>query len=209
MSKKMSIEEAAKYFGISKEAIHNRIRRSTLQSVIENGVKMVIIDSNLKSSKKNTPKQNAYMDKYSSYLEEENKELKAKIQKLEQETYALREQKERLLVEERKRIEQIYKEKDEQLKNILNAISSKFLLEAKPINEEEELFEAEIEEKPRKEKKHIFYKEFLKNLDLSKKKKQKIKKQIKTLSFLDNVFICFFIFCFFFFDKSKFFKNSL
>ena len=37
--KKLTIAEAASDIGISKEAIHNRIRRGSLNCVIENGIK--------------------------------------------------------------------------------------------------------------------------------------------------------------------------
>ena len=42
--KKLSINEAADILGISKEAIYNRIRRNTIKSVEENGVRFVILD---------------------------------------------------------------------------------------------------------------------------------------------------------------------
>jgi len=42
---KMSIAEAAEFFGISREAIHNRIRRGSLESLIEDGVKLVEVSS--------------------------------------------------------------------------------------------------------------------------------------------------------------------
>ena len=40
---KMTVAEASEYFKISKEAIHNRIRRGTLDCVIEHGTKYVVI----------------------------------------------------------------------------------------------------------------------------------------------------------------------
>jgi len=45
---KMNIAEASEFFGISKEAIHNRIRRGSLVSVVEDGVKFVMVDKNKK-----------------------------------------------------------------------------------------------------------------------------------------------------------------
>ena len=177
MQKKMTIDEAAKHFGVSKEAIHNRIRRGTLKAVIENDNKFVLIDPNAKKRSSNSAKSSSTLAAagFNSFLQEQNKELQQKIEKLEAETRRLREEKEHLLIEERKRIEQIYKEKDEQLKNILNAISSKFLLEAKPL--EEEHFEAEIEESPKPA--IISLKKFLKQAKLSEKKREKIFKKIK------------------------------
>ncbi len=192
MAKKMTIEEAAKHFGVSKEAIHNRIRRGSLTSKIENGVKYVLVDPNIQKPTQKTSRSTTAIEfRFHSFLEEQNKELQARIEKLEQETRRLREEKERLLIEERKRIEQIYKEKDEQLKNILNAISSKFLLEAKPLHNEETL-EAEIEEQtPKKKKKKnlVLFEKLLDKADLSQKKKDKLIKKVRKLSKKEERFI--------------------
>jgi len=172
--KKMKIEEAAKHFGISKEAIHNRIRRGTLQAVVENDIKYVFVETSKKDS---IPvRKSSINDKFSEYLQEQNRMLREKIEKLESQTRKLHEEKERMLIEERKRIELIYKEKDEQLKNILNAIGSKFLLEAKPLHEEEH-FDAQIEEKSTPSP--ISLKKFLKKSGISKKRRMKIIKKVK------------------------------
>jgi len=84
-----------------------------------------------------------------------------------------------MLIEERKKIEAIYKEKDEQLKNILQTISSKFMLGA-PL-EEEETLEAEMVEieEENKENNMISLKKYLKLFDFSEKKMKKIKKRFK------------------------------
>lgn len=180
----MTIEEAASFFGISKEAIHNRIRRGRLKAIVEDGVKLVLVSKEMQQPKQKVAK---VQDRYNTFLELQNQELKEKIERLEAETRTLREEKERYLIEERERIEQIYKEKDEQLKNILNAISSKFLLEAKPLQEEEnQPIEVEIEEQP---KKLISLKKFLASMELSKKKEQKLKDKIKKLAKKDKRFI--------------------
>ena len=49
---KLTISDAAEKLGVSKEAIHNRIRRGSLESVIENGVKFVLISKNRSSNAK-------------------------------------------------------------------------------------------------------------------------------------------------------------
>lgn len=190
----MTVEEAANYFNISKEAIHNRIRRGTLQSSVENGIKYVLISS-MQSPK--TPKvkksTSAVDDRFHSYLQEQNKELQQKIEKLEDETRKLRAEKEQLLIEERIRIEQIYKEKDIQLNNILNAISSKFLLEAKPLEPEEHTYDVEIaqeeiieEQAPKQDL--ISLNKYLKKQKISKQKREKIIKKIKKSKKTDERF---------------------
>ena len=182
----MTIDEAAKYYKVSKEAIHNRIRRGTLKAVIENSIKYVLIDPNAKKRISSTTKgASVAVDGFNTFLKEQNKELQQKIEKLEAETRRLREEKEQLLIEERKRIEQIYKEKDEQLKNILTTISSKFLLETKPLQEEEHL-EAEIEEPLEPE--IISLKKFLKRSSLSQKKREKLYTKIKKIAKKDERF---------------------
>ena len=180
--RKMTIEEAAKFFNISKEAIHNRIRRGSLESVVENGVKYALIDEKAPPQRRKTTA-HTISDAFSDYLQQQNKELLEQITKLQNETKRLREEKEQLLIEERKRIEQIYKEKDEQLKNILNAISSKFLLEAKPLDpipQEEEHIDVEVAPTLSKKKKtkKIALKKYLQKEGLKKKKRKKLLKKI-------------------------------
>lgn len=103
---KMSIADAAEYFGVSKEAIHNRIRRGSLDTLIEDGVKQVVIDPANKNvikpqMRKTAPPQD---DRYYKLLEEQNVKLQEKVEKLENETRSLREQKEQMLIEERLKI---------------------------------------------------------------------------------------------------------
>lgn len=162
---KMTIADAAEFFGISKEAIHNRVRRGSLESEIIDGEKHVFVDKNKASksaatkktttpkttrAKSTTPRSTAPKvdDRYYNLLKEQNTQLQAKVEKLEGETRNLRDQKEQMLIEERKKIEQIYKDKDEQLKNILSAISSNFILNAPATEndtEESQHLDAEIE----------------------------------------------------------------
>ena len=116
---KMTITEAAKHFGISREAIHNRIRRGSLTAVMVGDQKMVDIDPTLsvkKPTKVSASKSSLSDDRYYKLLEEQNKKLQEKVASLEGETRSLRDQKELMLIEERQKIENIYKEKDEQLK---------------------------------------------------------------------------------------------
>jgi len=192
---KMSIADAALKLGVSKEAIHNRIRRGSLESIVEDGVKFVILNQNSLATKKpitkraDTIKASEADGRYYKLLEEQNEKLQLKVEKLEGETKTLRDQKEEMLIHERVRIEQIYKDKDEQLKNILNAISSKFMLNA-PSDElvtyEEELVEAEIEPKEESPSELISLKKYLNKSDFSKKKVQKIKDRFKKAAKKDS-----------------------
>ena len=183
---KMSINDAAQHFGVSKEAIHNRIRRGSLESIVEDGVKLVIVDGN--APKRSVPRVSASKmalgdERYYKLLEEQNAKLQSRVETLETETRSLRDQKEHMLIEERIKIENIYKEKDEQLKTILASISSQFMLgspeRVKEVTHEEvELVEAEIEVVQEKAK-NISLKKYLKTLDLSEKKQEKVFKRFK------------------------------
>jgi len=179
--KKMSVAQAAEFFGVSKEAIHNRIRRGSIKSVIEDGIKMVMVDD------KKIPKPTVNRvrttvsndERYYKLLETQNTRLQEKVEKLENETRTLRDQKEQMLIEERRKIELIYKEKDEQLKNILQTISSKFMLNAPFDGEHEEALEAEIALDEEIVSEVISLKKHLKTLEYSEKKIKKIRKRFK------------------------------
>lgn len=183
----MTIVEAAERLGVSKEAIHNRVRRGSLVAIEIDGVKYVDIDA---SAKVNTAKARpqarrtstakAGEEKYYKLLEEQNAHLQAKVEKLEGETRTLRDQKEDMLIQERIKIEQIYKDKDEQLKNILTTISSQFMLNAPTQVELEEHVDAEITEEleleePKPKGELISLKKYLKKYKFSEKKSEKIK----------------------------------
>ncbi len=187
---KMNVADAAEHFGVSKEAIHNRIRRGSLESIVEDGVKFVVIDnknrvSSARTNKTQTDKTaSAFDNKYYKYIEEQNVSLQAKVEKLEDETKTLRDQKENMLIQERIKIEEIYLQKDEQLKNILNSLSSKFMLNT-PVEETkiDEHVEAEIEIiKSTEENELISLKRYLKDSSLKKKEKEKIKDKVKKIA---------------------------
>jgi len=183
--KKMSVADAAAFFGVSREAIHNRIRRGSLKSVIEDGVKYVIVEKEQQKATqqqaRRTQKTNSNDERYYKLLESQNEKLQERIEKLENETRTLREQKEQMLIEERNKIESIYKEKDEQLKNILHTLSTKFMLGAPLESDEPEALEAEISEVEAQEEASevISLKKYLKQEKFSDKKLQKIKKRFK------------------------------
>ena len=183
---KMNVADAAEHFGVSKEAIHNRIRRGSLESVLEGGVKFVVIDNKARSSNKTQTHKTATVldNKYYKFIEEQNVTLQAKVEKLEDETKTLRDQKENMLIQERIKIEEIYLQKDEQLKNILNSLSSKFMLNT-PVEETNinEHVEAEIEIiKNTQENKLISLKRYLKDSSLKKSEKEKIKDKVKKIA---------------------------
>lgn len=121
--KKMTIADAAEYFKVSKEAIHNRIRRGSLDCIVDNGVKYVAVEA-----AKNNAISNSVSDiRYTQYIEQENERLRGKVDILEKETTRLRDQREQMLIDERIKVEQIYKERDAQLRSVLHVVATKFL----------------------------------------------------------------------------------
>lgn len=168
---KLTIHEASDHFKVSKEAVHNRIRRGTLASVMEHGVKYVIVDD----AKKDVKTLNNNDEKYYAFLEEQNKTLQEKVERLEKDNSSLRDQKELMLIEERIKIENIYKEKDEQLKNILHTISTKFLAQTL----ESDVTNAEIIDIVDEE---ISLKKYLKSLGLKQKRREIVIEHFKKLS---------------------------
>ncbi len=124
--KKMTIADAAEYFNVSKEAIHNRIRRGSLDCIVDNGVKYVAVESAKSSTETNI----ASDTRYTQYIEQENERLREKVDVLEKETNRLRDQREQMLIDERIKVEQIYKERDAQLRSVLHVVATKFLAHA-------------------------------------------------------------------------------
>lgn len=189
---KMTIEDAAAHFGVSKEAIHNRIRRGSLKSIVEDGVKLVEIDKKTAVNKSQTRRAvSSNDDRYYKLLEEQNSALQNRVQTLEDETRTLRDQKEQMLIQEREKIEQVYKDKDEQLKNILNAISSKFMLGTPIEVEQEEVIEeahveAQIEDSTKSKGSLVPLKRYLKDAGFPKEKREKIKKKFKKIAEKDG-----------------------
>jgi valyl-tRNA synthetase len=170
---KMTVAEAAVHFNVSKEAIHNRIRRGSIDCIIENGVKYVVSAEEQRS--------NHGGERYYEYIEQENERLKQRIEKLEDETRTLRDQREKMLIEEREKIETIYKERDEQLKSVLQVVATKFLANMNIDHMMRDAVTAEFVEVTDEEP-LVLLKDFLKLKGFKPKKKERIKKQFKKAS---------------------------
>lgn len=178
--KKMTIAEAASYFGVSKEAIHNRIRRGSLDCIVENGVKLVTISI----AKSDTPKASDSSEegRYTRYIEEENNRLRERVDVLEKETTRLRDQREQMLIEERVKIEQIYKERDAQLRSVLHVVATKFLSHANADEVVEEAVTAEVIDH---KDSLVSLKSFLKLKGYKEKQKKKIKERFESIKAAD------------------------
>ncbi len=190
MEKKLTVSESAKLLGVSKEAIYNRIRRGSLKSVVENGVKYVILTQEVKKSKKTPARIDNSYDAYIELLKEEIKELKERNRELEKQKERLIKEKEALLIESRERVESIYKERDYQLKTLLS-LATKPILEYKKDNAydevyiDEEAIEVDIEQERQKTKEIVNsyenwqdLRDYLKQKGYSKKEKKMIKEEL-------------------------------
>lgn len=183
--KKMTIAEAAEYFNVSKEAIHNRIRRGSLNCMVDNGVKYVAVET----AKSDAAATMANDVRYTRYIEQENERLREKVDTLEKETSRLRDQREQMLIDERIKVEQIYKERDAQLRNVLHVVATKFLSHASvdAVMEEAksvDAINADIIENDAGE--WISLKAFLKLKRYDDKEKKKIKNRFKALGESDG-----------------------
>ena len=141
---RFSIDEYAKTFKMSKEMIQNKIRTKRLNYIIEAGVTYIIVPrSSLDEDKHREIQESAKQSAATvpaavspktsvgmviSLYQKENHHLKLKIKELEGKIDRLVNDKEEMLIAERTRIEDIYNAKDEQLKSILEVLSTKLML---------------------------------------------------------------------------------
>lgn len=143
----MTVAEASEVLGITKEAIYNRIRRGTLNSVTKNGIKYVTI-TNPNKTEASITNSLAQDDRYIKLLESELSEQKVKNEKLEADKERLIGEKEALLRESKEEMERIYKERDKQLHTILSLFKRPVLDKPSPVSDTPsfETIDADFEE---------------------------------------------------------------
>ncbi|BCX78672.1 helix-turn-helix domain-containing protein [Campylobacter sp. 19-13652] len=182
--KKVSVAQAAKLLGISKEAVYNRIRRGSLKSVQKGGLKMVVLgDEELALALKSGNEINlndelnsdeasefgAVNGEFIEYLKAQIDELKAQKASLEADKERLYQEKEQILNQSKSEISAIHKKSDERLLQFLSALSAKPLLtdtiDVEPI-------EAKYSDK------WLSLDEFLQGLSLDKKQAKKARKRL-------------------------------
>ena len=143
--RKLSVSEAAEILGITKEAIYNRIRRKSLKSVDEKGVKYVLIEddeaanepqtkaktarTNVKRStvSKNSSETTEEKSEFIKFLLTQLEELKELNQNLQDDKDRLFREKERILVANKDEIAEIYKERDEKFRYFLQMLERPLL----------------------------------------------------------------------------------
>ena len=187
--------------------INSKLRARKLNYIIEDGVTYIIVTrSSLESDKreaihkeqkeqsKATKKQETKEEKQMpqkpkttvamvlSLYQKENQHLKEKIAQLEAKIDKLIDDKEQMLRDEMNKIEQVYSQKDEQLKNILELMNTQLLTQrSQTIHDVETVSAEEVastkKEKNKKEDEIVELKEYLKSLDLESYQRKIIKKR--------------------------------
>ncbi len=191
---RLTIDEYSKHFKMSKEMINSKLKAKRLSYIVEDGITYIIppvtaLKNELKTEvitikEKMTPRQNKPKTTVATVLalyQRENKQLKEKIIQLEEKIDKLIDDKEQMLRDERDKIEHLYSAKDEQLKNILELINTKMMLEHQPqtIHEIESYVEDERDEKENSNDSTeiIELREYLKTMDLKSYQRKIIKKR--------------------------------
>jgi hypothetical protein len=176
---------------MSKEMINSKLRNKKLNYIIENGVTYIIvtrksiepqqqeeIQTQQKKPKQPLQKPKTTVAMVLSLYQKENQQLKEKILQLEAKIDKLIDDKEQMLRDEMSKIEQVYSAKDEQLKSILELVSTKLLTEQKNTVHEVESIDANKDAKDVELVDEIVeLKEYLKTLDLEPYQRKVIKKR--------------------------------
>ena len=182
---KMTIDEYAKEFNLAVESINAQLKEKQLNFTIEDGIIYIDVTQKQKeeqpTSSKQLTKPKTTVATVIGLYQKENRQLKEKIIQLEAKIDKLIDDKEQMLRAERDKIEQLYSTKDEQIKNILELINTKMLLQTQPqtIHEVESLpKEIDIEtNSDKQETKLVELKSYLKSLDLKSSHRKQIKKR--------------------------------
>lgn len=197
---RFTLDEYSKHFKMSKEMISSKLRAKKLNYIIEGGITYIIVtrDSINKETLGSIEQQikavAVVQNPVTAYVpakpkttvatvlalyQRENKHLKDKIAQLESKVDTLVNDKEQMLRDEIHKLEQIYTSKDEQLKNILELINTKLMLENQPqtIHEIESFSN---EQRPKEEVNNsqlLELRNYLKTLDLESYQRKAIRKR--------------------------------
>ena len=189
---RLTLDEYSKQFKMSKEMINSKLKAKKIDYVIEDGVTYITVANEetyikprVVSEKRvsravgvNQSEKKTTVATVLALYQRENKQLKDKILQLEEKIDRLIDDKEQMLRDERDRIEHVYTNKDEQLKNILELINTKLRLEQQPqtIHEiETSSSNDEIETKPQQSL--VELRSYLKTLDLKSYQRKVIKRR--------------------------------
>lgn len=174
---RLTIDEYSRQFKMSKEMISSKLRAKKLNYIIEDSVTYIIVENIPKATQntqqpepKTSTKSKTTVATVISLYQRENTQLKEKVMKLENKIDKLIDDKEQMLRSERDKIEELYNKKDEQLKNILELVNTKLMLEHQTIHDVETLKEEPVLGE-------MELKEYLKSLDIKSYQKKVIKRR--------------------------------
>ena len=179
---RLTIEEYSKRFKMSKEMINSKLRLKKLNYIIEDSVTYIIVDQDsntnekkneLIQKKKTQIKPKTTVATVLALYQRENAQLKEKIMQLEVKIDKLIDDKEQMLRDEKDKIEELYSKKDEQLRNILELVNTKMMLE----QQNHTVHEVETLEVKEKIPEPVELREYLKTLNLKAYQKKIIKKR--------------------------------
>ncbi|MEA2112331.1 MAG: hypothetical protein U9P71_09840 [Campylobacterota bacterium] len=191
---RLTVDDYSKHFKMSKEMVHSKLKNRRLNYIIEEGITYIIVPrSSLESDKRRelhdekkakqsqkqkvdtTEKPKTTVGTIIALYQRENQHLKNRIKELESKIDKLIDDKEQMLIGERDRIEQIYSNKDEQLKNILNLVNTKLMLSQ---NNTIHDVDVDIDSKGDiSQDGFVELKKYLKSLDLNSNERKVIKKR--------------------------------
>lgn len=197
---RFTIDEYSQRFKMSKEMINSRLRNRRLNYIIEEGTTYIIVP---KTSLDETPKDEetkatqtpppqpkstrptrpkTTVGTIIALYQKENLQLKEKIKELELKIDRLIGDKEKMLRDERDRIEKVYSNKDEQLKTILELVNTKLMLTQKTtVHDVDSTTTASTEEEPIdatwQQSDFVELRQYLRSLDLKTADRKRIKRQ--------------------------------
>lgn len=125
----ITIDEYSRRYKMSKEMIRAKIRAGRLQHTVIDGTMYIRLPQTGTPAARTASDAAATSAAVIAMYQKENAHLKAKIDTLEQKIDRLIEDKERMLREERDRVEAIYASRDEQLKAFLELVNTKLVQE--------------------------------------------------------------------------------
>ncbi len=188
---KLTIDEYAARFKMSKEMIHSRVRAKRLEYTIEGGVTYIILKEP-RPAAQHTPNSSApsptqvrpktTVGTIIALYQKENQQLKTRMKELETKIDRLIDDKEQMLRDERDRIEKIYTSRDEQLKTFLELVNTKLLLTSP--STDNTVHDVDVDPKENihleaswQNSNFIELRKYLKQLELDPSQKKQIKKR--------------------------------
>jgi cell division protein FtsB len=180
------IEDGVTYIIVARSSLDNESRREIQEEKKE--AKKVQVQEKVEaqkrvetpSSTKSTSSKKTTVGTIINLYQKENHQLKIRIKELEAKIDKLIDDKERMLIDERNRIEKVYTNKDEQLKSILELINTKMLTSSTQTVHDIKLTEKdedEILEASWQAPHLVELKKYLKTLDIAPPHRKIIKKR--------------------------------